>query len=215
MNLVFEGVNGSGKTTVIEALKRNLDIKGKEYVHISDLTYETPLTSVLDYMFQKGVFLTLKENYKTSLFESLILAANHHYIQEQLRDSNCINIYDRDYISILASQKAIIQKEYDRWEEFYSLFKQVLLFELKKIDLLVYVSIPVEENIRRTEQRDGRKFSSEEIELLYKIRNYMEEEIALLSNTETDVICLNGLERPENNINIINNKILSYGGKRK
>ena len=73
----------------------------------------------------------------------------------------------------------------------------------------------LEENIRRTEQRDGRKFSSEEIELLYKIRNYMEEEIALLSNTETNVICLNGLERPENNINIINNKILSYGGKRK
>lgn len=215
MNLIFEGVNGSGKTTVIDALRKDLDSKRKQYEYISDLVYETPLTPVLEYMFKSGVFLNMKENFKTSLFESLVLAANHHYIQEQLRNSSLINIYDRDFISVLAYQKDIIKNEYANWEKFYESFRNIMLFELKNVDLLTYVSIPIEENISRTEKRDNRKFSQHEIELLFKLKENMEEEIKLFHELNgTEILYLDGREDPAINVEKINSKVLTLGGSK-
>ena len=215
MNIIFEGVNGSGKTTIIDAIKKNLDDKGQKYEYVSDLVYETPLTPILEYMFKSSVFLNMKENFKTSLFESLVLAANHHYIQERLRDSKLINIYDRDFISVLAYQKDIIKNEYVKWKEFYESFRNIMLFELKNVDLLTYVSIPIEENIKRTENRDNRKFSQKEIELLFKLKENMEEEIkAFHYLSGTDILYLDGREDPKVNVEKISNKILMLGGKK-
>lgn len=157
----------------------------------------------------------MKENFKTSLFESLVLAANHHYIQERLRDSKLINIYDRDFISVLAYQKDIIKNEYVKWKEFYESFRNIMLFELKNVDLLTYVSIPIEENIKRTENRDNRKFSQKEIELLFKLKENMEEEIkAFHYLSGTDILYLDGREDPKVNVEKISNKILMLGGKK-
>ncbi len=100
MNIIFEGINGSGKTTVIKEFLKFLDLSNIDYTYISDLTYETPLKSVLMSMFEDSVFLETTALFKTSLYESLVLAANHHYIQEQLRDSKKFNVYDRDFISV-------------------------------------------------------------------------------------------------------------------
>ncbi len=213
MNIVFEGINGSGKTTVIDEFKKNLEYKNIQYKYISDLVYETPLSPVLESMFKSGVFLNMKERFKTSLFESLVLAANHHYIQEQLRHSELINIYDRDFISVLAYQKDIIKKEYSDWESFYKPFRDIILFDLKKIDLLTYVSIPISENIKRTEERDGRKFSSEEIDLLFKLKENMEQEIKIYHEMSgTEVLYLDGREDPNTNVKKISSKIMKLGG---
>lgn len=215
MNIIFEGVNGSGKTTVIDAFRNDLNEKNMKYEYVSDLVYETPLTPVLEYMFKSGVFLNMKENFKTSLFESLVLAANHHYIQEQLRNSDIINIYDRDFISVLAYQKDIIKNEYSDWKKFYESFRNIMLFELKNVDLLTYISIPTEENIRRTENRDNRKFSQQEIELLYKLKENMEEEIKIFHELSgTEVLYLDGREDSKVNVEKINGKVLTLGGKK-
>lgn len=216
MNIIFEGINGSGKTTLINAFKKDLDNKKQEYKYVSDLTYDTPLTSVLNEMFKSGVFLNMKQNFKTSLFESLVLAANHHYIQEQLRNSNALNIYDRDFISILAYQKDIIKNEYINWEDFYDFYRKILMFDLKQVDLLTYVSIPIEENIKRTEIRDNRKFSEQDIELLYKLKENMEEEIELFRKANgTNVVYLDGREEPTRNVEKINQKILTLGANKR
>ena len=210
MNIVFEGVNGSGKTTIINEYVKHLERNNIEYKYISDLVYDTPLSPVLDYMFKGGVFLNINEKFKTSLFESLVLAANHHYIQEQLRNSKLINIYDRDFISVLAYQKDIIKNEYSDYEEFFEPFRKIMLFNLKKIDLLAYISIPSEENIKRTENRDNRKFSEKDKEMLYKLKANMEEEINVFENiTKTPVIYLDGRENPKENVEKINEKVLS------
>ena len=215
MNIIFEGVNGSGKTTVIDVFRNDLNEKNMKYEYVSDLVYETPLTPVLEYMFKSGVFLNMKENFKTSLFESLVLAANHHYIQEKLRNSDIINIYDRDFISVLAYQKDIIKNEYSNWKEFYESFRNIMLFELKNVDLLTYISIPTEENIRRIENRDNRKFSQQEIELLFKLKENMEEEIKIFHELSgTEILYLDGREDSKVNVEKINSKVLTLGGKK-
>lgn len=216
MNIVLEGINGSGKTTIIEAMTKDLDKNGKKYTYVSDLKYDTPLKPVLEMMVKDSVFAELKKDFKTSIFESLTFAANHHYIQEQLRNNKGLVLYDRDYISVLGYQKGIIKKEYFNvnWEAFYEAFRQIMTFELKKTDLLVYVSIPTEENIRRTEMRDKRKCTNEEKELFTELKNNVEEEV---KKAETDLfiptLYLDGREEPEKNVEKIKNKILTLGDR--
>lgn len=193
MNIVFEGVNGSGKTTAINGLIKFLNKKGVKYNYISDLETDTPLNSVLQKMFSDSVFLELNQEFKTSLFESLVLAADHHYIQEMHRKDKGIIIYDRDFISVLAYQKDIIKKEYEDWENFFNPFREIMTYQLKNIDLLCYVSVPIEENIRRTEVRDNRKFSEEEKQIIINLKNNMEEEIEnFCRKTNTPCLSIDG-----------------------
>lgn len=209
MNIAFEGVNGSGKTTIINSLKNDFDKEKLEYKYVSDLKYDTPLKPVLEMMVKDSVFAELKNEFKTSIFESLVFAANHHYIQEQLRNEKGIILYDRDYISVLGYQKGIIQKEYIDWEKFYNAFREIMIFELKKLDLLVYVSVPIEENVRRTELRDNRKYTNADIDLLLKLRSNVEEEVKIAQEQyNIPTLYLDGMKEPEENIKVIKKRII-------
>ncbi len=194
MNILFEGINGSGKTTLINQLRKEIEAKGGKYEYIADLTTDTPLSPILKQMFSNSAFLEMKSSFKTSLFESLVLAANHHYIQEKYRNQTGLILYDRDFISVLSYQKDIIKKDYpNNWELFYHAYRTILFFELKKIDLLCYVSIPLEENINRTEQRDNRRFSKDERDLLHSLKTNMEQEIcAYCKETQVPLLKLDG-----------------------
>ena len=211
MNIVFEGINGSGKTTLINSLKDEFEKEKIKYTYISDLKYDTPLKPVLEMMVKDSVFAELKNEFKTSIFESLVFAANHHYIQEKLKNEKGIFLYDRDYISVLGYQKGIIQKEYIDWEKFYIAFREIMLFELKKIDLLVYLSVPMDENIRRIESRNNKKYSKEDIDLLLGLRNNVEEEVKKAQEQyNIPTLYLSGIEEPKENIKLIKTKITGF-----
>ena len=196
MNIVFEGISGVGKTTLIE--KTN-SILNDNLIIIRDLEYETPIKSVLLKMVQQSPFMKENENFKTSIYESLLLAANHHYVQEKLRECDKICLYDRDFLSVLVYQKFLIQKEYSNWEEIYDIYKKIILINLKKVDLLVYVDAPLDVSVERTEKRDNRKFSNEDIELLKLFKNEYE---LLLRDLESNmnILRLNGLENVDDNV---------------
>ena len=202
MNILFEGVNGSGKTTLINEFRKVLEEKNIPFNYISDLETDTPLNPVLKQMFSESVFLQMGNHFKTSLFESLVLAADHHYIQEMHRNDKGITLYDRDFISVLAYQKDIIKQDYpEDWEDFYSAFRKIMLYHLKKIDILCYVSVSTEENIKRTELRDNRLFSEEEKKTLYALKTNMEEEItSYCAKHKVLLLRLDGRENATENV---------------
>lgn len=201
MNIVFEGINGSGKTTLINELRQDLNQNNIPYTYVSDLKFDTPLKPVLEMMVKDSVFAELKRDFKTSIFESLVFAANHHYIQELLRHEQECVIYDRDYISVLGYQKGIIQKEYINWEVFYKAFREIMLYELKKTDLLIYVSVPTEENIARTERRDNRICTPEERQMFDELKNNVEEEIYIAEHKfNIPTMYLDGRTAPQENV---------------
>ena len=81
------------------------------------------------------------------------------------------------------------------------------MFELKKIDLIIYVQIPLELNIARTESRDKRKFNNQELKYLKQLKINMEEELQNLSN-DISVLVLDGNQKPQDNFVKIKEKVL-------
>lgn len=176
MNVIFEGISGAGKSTIYNKVCNKLDYLNIDYEAIGDLQYETPIKKVLLDLVEESPIMKESRNFKTSLYESLLLAANHHYVQEKLRNSNKICLYDRDYISLLTYQKEILKSEYQNYEEIYELYKKIVLFDLKKIDYIFHVDTPIEICIERTEKRDERKYSEYDIRMLKQIKqNFIEE----------------------------------------
>lgn len=199
MNVIFEGISGCGKTTTIDGLCKSLDKKGILYEKIGDLEYDTPIKEILIDMVTRSPLMDQNGNFKTSLYESLLLAANHHYIQEKLRDSAKLCIYDRDFISVLAYQKEILKKDYENWEKIYQIYRDLILFNLKSVDYIIYMMLPFEEAIRRTEIRDNRRFSTEDIEMLKIMRQNMELELSFIDNG-SNIIYLDGMEPTKDNV---------------
>lgn len=204
MNIIFEGISGSGKTTTINALCEELKRRDISYENVGDLEYETPIKQVLLDMVNKNTLMKEGYNFKTSIYESLLLAANHHYVQEKLRNKKDICIYDRDYISVLAYQKEIMKAEYENWQEIYDAYRKIMLFDLKKVDYVVYMKVPFEVSLERTQQRDGREMAQEDVEMLKHIEHNMKKEIEKLNNGR-NVIYLDGTKYVRENVNHILN----------
>lgn len=207
MNIVIEGISGVGKTSVIKELEKKLKNENLETTIVGDLEYDTPIKEVLLKMVSEAPLMNSEKKFNTSIYESLLLAANHHYVQEKLRNTNDICIYDRDFLSLLVYQKFLIKIEYDNWEEIYEAYKKIVLLNLKKIDLLIYIHTPLEIAIERTEKRDGRIFSDEDVKLL---KNFIKEYDELLNELKItgDVIKIDGTKDIIYNVDKTYEKIL-------
>jgi len=209
MNIVFEGIDASGKTTIINYLKNILINNQKKCQVIADLKEPTPLLPIFEEMFSSN-FLELDEHFKTSIYETLLFACSHFYIKEKNKLNNHITIYDRDIFTLLAYQKELIRREYPKdYEKFFKPFKQMLLFEEKKIDLLVYVQIPLEENIKRKKTRDKLDFTDEDEQKLKIFKENLEIELQEYKSNhpETVMISLDGRDSVSKNCNIILNNM--------
>ena len=201
MNIIFEGVDASGKTTLIREFQNYLNFKGIKNQSIADVKEPTPLLPVFEEMFNTN-FLEVEADFKTSIYQTLLFACSHFFVQEQNRNNRHITIYDRDIFTLLSYQKELLRQEYpDNYMEFYEPFRKMLMFENKNIDLLVYVHIPLEENIRRKINRDGIVFTDRERTTLATFKHNMEAEIKRFIEKNPDVafLSLDGRVSPEEN----------------
>lgn len=211
MNIVFEGIDGVGKTTVIDSLKKDLEEKKEIVRYVDELTQDSPISDILNKMLSDDPFFMLDKGFPTSIFESLLLAADMHYRQEKYKYNDGFNLYDRDFLSILSYQKEILKEDYSNYMDFYRPFKEIVLFNLKPIDLLVYIHAPLEVSVSRVAKRDNIEFIESQRKFLQALKTSLESElIPQLEKQNVKVLRLDGRDKPYQNVSKIYKEI-GYG----
>jgi len=192
-NMIFEGIDGTGKPTVINGVRQDLERRGELVRYVDELTQDSPISQILAKMLSDDPFFNLDKGFPTSIFESLLLAADMHYRQERYKYTDGYNLYDRDFLSILAYQKEILRGDYPNYMDFYEPFKKMVLFNLKPIDLLVYVHTPIEVSLARVAKRDQREFLESQKKFLMALKEAYEQDlIPDLERKDVKVLKLDG-----------------------
>lgn len=201
MNIIFEGIDGVGKTTLINAFKEDLERRKEIVRYIDEITQDSPISEILNRMLSDDPFFNLDKGFPTSIFESLLLAADMHYRQEKYKYNDGFNLYDRDFLSILAYQKEILKEDYPNFMDFYIPFKEIVMFNLKPIDLLIYVYAPLETSIKRVAMRDGINFQEKDQLFLTSLKTSLEQELLPeMEQQQVRVLKLDGRNNPMKNV---------------
>ena len=172
--------------------------------YVDELTQDSPISEILNKMLSDDPFFMLDKSFPTSIFESLLLAADMHYRQERYKYNDGFNLYDRDFLSILAYQEQILKGDYTNYIDFYKPFKEIVSFNLKKIDLLVYVYAPLDVSLSRVALRDKREFLENQKKFLLSLKETYEQElIPELEQQNVRVLKLDGCKNPSYNVSKI------------
>ncbi len=210
MNIIFEGIDASGKTTLMKRYVEYLEDNNTKNVKYVKEIEDSPLTPILKNILEDDPFFKNHKNFKTSIYETFLLASAFFYKQELLRDNTqSINLYDRDIITLLCSQKVVLEDEYgDSIKKFYKNFEECIFFDLKKIDLLVYISIPIELSFKRVKTRDNITLTLGQQDFLIRVKHCFEKILLPSINQKgIPIIYINGEDTIENNIQSIEEKL--------
>ena len=152
MYLVFEGIDGAGKSTQIQLLKEWLDANGVIVETIVEPT-DSKIGKLIREILQRPD--ANSDNVQKTL--GLLFAADRMLIMDKLNDESKVIISDRSFISSLAYQ------EHADWINILNKFA-------KKPDLLLLLDLDVEKAVSRTSGDDT--FENEEF--LTKVKdNYL------------------------------------------
>ncbi|MDO5860567.1 dTMP kinase [Methanobrevibacter sp.] len=166
MYIVFEGIDGAGKTTQIQLLKEWLEDNGFRVE-----TLVEPTDSEVGKLIRR---ILQRQDATTDVVQKtlgLLFAADRMLIMDELSDESKIIISDRSFISSLAYQEPA------DWIE-------VLNRYAKKPDLLILLDLDVKKSVARTSGEDT--FENEEF--LTKVKdNYLN----LVKNYEHQIIDAN------------------------
>ena len=176
MYIVFEGIDGSGKSTQIQLLKEWLMDNGFRVETVVE-----PTDSEVGRLIRK---MLKNPDAGTDDFQKvlgLLFAADRMLFMDKLNDESKIIISDRSFISSLAYQ------DNPEWIE-------VLNKYAKKPDLLILLDLDVKKSVART--FDGDTFEDEEF--LAKVKeNYLE----ISKNFQTEIIdANNGINKVSSDI---------------
>mgnify|MGYP003186366515 CR=1 FL=1 len=200
MNIVFEGITGGGKTSIIKLLVAKMQKEKMKVKNISEIDKISPLSGVLEKMYESDTFLRMKQPIDTIIAESLILAADYQYMKEYTRKFDGFVIFDRDIFTEIVYQKYFIEKRYGKENSFFHNWEKCIMFDPKTIDLVVYVEVPLSVGISRNEFRDNRKFTDEQKNILKDLSKLQKIYIHnYCKDRNIDLIMLDGTQTVEYN----------------
>ena len=166
MYIVFEGIDGAGKSTQIQLLKEWLEANGFEVE-----TMVEPTDSEVGKLIRRILQMPDANDDDVQRVLALLFAADRMFIMDKLNDESKIIISDRSFISSLAYQEPI------EWVEEVNKYA-------KRPDLLILLDLDVKKSVARTSGKDN--FENEEF--LTGVRdNYLN----LVKNYEHQIIDAN------------------------
>lgn len=152
MYIVFEGIDGAGKSTQIQMLKEWLEANGFRVE-----TLVEPTDSEVGKLIRKILQNPDAQSDRVQKTLALLFAADRMFIMDKLEDKSKIIISDRSFISSLAYQRPA------EWVE-------VLNRYAKKPDLLILLDLDVKKSVARTSGED----TFENVEFLTDVKeNYL------------------------------------------
>ncbi|MER2013586.1 MAG: dTMP kinase [Methanobrevibacter sp.] len=166
MYIVFEGIDGTGKTTQIQLLKEWLEANGFEVE-----TMVEPTDSEVGKLIRRILQRPDANDEDVQRVLALLFAADRMFIMDKLNDESKIIISDRSFISSLAYQEPL------EWVEEINKYA-------KRPDLLILLDLDVKKSVARTSGKDT--FENEDF--LTGVRdNYLK----LVENYEHQIIDAN------------------------
>ena len=166
MYIVFEGIDGAGKSTQINMLKEWLEANGFRVE-----TLVEPTDSEVGKLIRKILQRPDATTERLQKVLGLLFAADRMMIMDKLEDESKIFISDRSFISSLAYQEPA------EWIE-------VLNRYAKKPDLLILLDLDVKKSVARTSGKDT--FEDEEF-----LTGVKENYLNLVENYEHQIIYAN------------------------
>ena len=166
MYIVFEGIDGAGKSTQIQMLKEWLEANGFRVE-----TLVEPTDSVVGKLIREILQRPDAETDEVQKILALLFAADRMFIMDKLEDESKIFISDRSFISSLAYQGAA------EWVEELNKYA-------KKPDLLILMDLDVKTSVARASGED----TFENVEFLTRVKdNYLK----LVDNYTHEIIDAN------------------------
>ena len=166
MYIVFEGIDGAGKSTQIQLLKEWLEANG----FVVETLVE-PTDSEVGKLIRRILQRPDANDDDVQRVLALLFAADRMFIMDKLNDESKIIISDRSFISSLAYQEPL------EWVEEINKYA-------KRPDLLILLDLDVKKSVARTSGKDT--FENEEF--LTGVRdNYLD----LVKNYEHQIIDAN------------------------
>ena len=166
MYIVFEGIDGAGKSTQIQLLKEWLEANG----FVVETLVE-PTDSEVGKLIRRILQRPDANDEDVQRVLALLFAADRMFIMDKLNDDSKIIISDRSFISSLAYQEPL------EWVEEINKYA-------KRPDLLILLDLDVKKSVARTSGKDT--FENEEF--LTGVRdNYLD----LVKNYEHQIIDAN------------------------
>ena len=176
MYIVFEGIDGAGKSTQIQLLKEWLEDNGFRVETLVEPT-DSEVGKLIRKILQRPDAQT--ENVQKTL--ALLFAADRMLIMDKLEDKSKIIISDRSFISSLAYQ------EPSEWVEILNMYA-------KEPDLLIILDLDVKKSVARTSGQDT--FENEEF-----LTGVKENYLRLAENYEHQIIdANNGINKVSSDI---------------
>lgn len=153
--IVFEGIDGSGKTSICSEISDGLIQRGYKVLQISEPSHSEIGLLLRNQM--KNLHIN-----QTSL--ALLYAADSYDLQEHIEDCYDFIISDRNYLSTVAYQMMAVDKE---WLLMLHRF-------LKQPDMVFYLDVTVEAALERIGSRNGSMDFFETSESLLKVKSNYE-----------------------------------------
>lgn len=183
--VVFEGIDGSGKSTVCLNMAKKLQENGYKVLTITE-----PSNSEIGQLLRKY----LKSTSVDPKVLALLFAADSYDIQTKFSEEYDYILSDRNYFSTIAYQMIEIDKSW--------------LFELhrylKNPDILFYLNVSVDNALERISLRDKNIDSFENKESLSKIKNNYDLLLSDISNLKIKTI-----DTDTYNVSEVENLVLS------